>query len=219
MQSCIGVASQTPTKLFSILVMYGAVSRCHFNNTTYLSIMTGYVGAQVDGWMRDDPSIPNTVTYINLPTLAMVMDQPMMFTNVYWVVTSVRLDKRPRRWGWSNSPSKMPPVFHPIYRDYNMVVTQYPHYFCRGFDRFFEPKLEMIPFNRDNQRPPFEISLPCNVFKLADVLPELTMVSYITRVFPHRRQQDGDEDKDGGGNRQHSWKAAGFDEEVGASSN
>ena len=143
--------------------MYTAFAQVQRLNKTIFALLCGDQAHIVHRWQTEDLSEPNTLTFYEVPMVTIGGPNNHEHTYLRWVKGIVRCDKYvPRGYpGTVQSPRT-------CYRSTVITVPDQPIYVCRGWNRRFEPLLEIHTYFEAR---PYLACIPASLLLLTNMGP------------------------------------------------
>ena len=110
----------------------------------YIAIINGAMADLALEWYQDNPSLPDSLTLSELPTMRFPTPDTANLTACVWVYSDVHLDKAPGGpWQWGPAGS-LPPRLPLRVRTFTMSVKDRPVYRCTHMGEDGTPALDLI---------------------------------------------------------------------------
>lgn len=140
---CTSPAKEDSKELSSPPAMFYAFSQ-EASGQHFIAIINGAMADLALEWYQDNPSVPNSLTLSEIPTMRFPTPDTSNLTSAVWIYSSVYLDKSktgPWKWGPSGS---LPPTPAGWTRTFSMSVVDRPVYRCLNMREDGNPTLDLI---------------------------------------------------------------------------
>ena len=110
----------------------------------YIAIINGALADLALEWYQDNPSVPNSLTLSEVPTMRFPTPDTTNITACVWIHSDIHLDKIPGgTWQWGPSGS-LPPRLPLCIRNFTMTTTDRLVYRCTNTGEDRTPALDLL---------------------------------------------------------------------------